>query len=96
MFMTLKREWEALDVSKNPIGKAKIPAGRHEIERIPNPFADASKPGSFWLVLKGTMIGMSEGSWREWMNDGSLITNKKHSDFGKPIDWQEYEIVIEE
>lgn len=62
MFMTLKQDWDVLDATTTPHKQAKIPAGRHEIERIPNP----SYPGKFWLVLKGTRIGASEGSLREW------------------------------
>jgi hypothetical protein len=92
MQMILKREWEAIDASdraKHVI--ANIPAGTHEMERIPNPFF---KNNTFWLVLKGTMIGASEGSWRQWINDGSLVTNPDNPNFGKPIDWGEDEIVI--
>jgi len=38
-----------------------IPAGRHEIERVPNPDGKINTP---WLVLKGTLIGASEPFWR--------------------------------
>ena len=65
MFMTLKREWEALDASGGLTKHTKIPAGRHEIEKITNPLGH---PNSFWFVLKGTLIGGSQGSWRQWEN----------------------------
>ncbi len=95
MFMTLKRTWEALDGSKASKGEARviiIPAGRHEIERVPNPYGHPAP----WLVLKGTLIGAAEGSWRQWKNGGFTVSNPDHPDFGKPIDWDEWEVVIEE
>lgn len=91
MFLVLKRDWEALNATGQKLVKAIIPAGRHEVERIPNPFGHNNS----WLVLKGTLIGASEGSWREWKN-GELADNPHHPNFGKPIDWKEFEVVIEE
>jgi hypothetical protein len=93
MKMILKRNWHALDGSK-PSGEnyTVIPEGKHEVERIANPYGFSC----FWLVLKGTKVGASEGSWRQWVNDGSLVTNPKNPRFGKPIDWGKFEIVIEE
>lgn len=64
MFLTVKRDWQVPDGSK-PKGsgeRAVIPAGRHEIERVPNPFGHDAP----FLVLKGTLIGGTEGSWRQW------------------------------
>ncbi len=90
MFLVLKRDWEALDGSEKD-KKATIPAGRHEVERIPNPHGH----DGFWLALKGTQIGASEGSWRQWKN-GELANNPDHPNFEKPIDWGEFEVVIEE
>lgn len=64
MFIVLKKDWEVPDGSTTN-QKAIIPAGRHEIERIPNPRGyDAP-----WLVLKGTKIGQAEGAWRLWEED---------------------------
>lgn len=66
MFMTLKRQWEALDGSKersDPMRKTSIPAGRHEIERIPCPQLNVT---ANWFVLKGTKIGGAEAFWRQW------------------------------
>jgi hypothetical protein len=92
MFMILKRNWEALDASKPPgDNTAIIPAGRHEVERIPNPYGH----NGYWLVLKETLIGGSEGSWQQWRNS-ELVTDEKHPNFGKPIDWGTWEVVIEE
>ena len=87
--MTLKCDREAIDATgqkKNPHLKTIIPKGRHEVERIPNPFGH---PNSTWLVLKGTRIGASEGSWRQWQN-GVL------NDRCEPVDWGELEVIIEE
>ncbi len=83
--MTLKKDWPATD-AKNNISATTISIGRHEMERIPNPLGHKDAP---WLVLKGTLIGATEGSWRQWTKDsknpeGPLATN--------PI----FEIIIEE
>lgn len=74
MFMTLKREWEclqlvSLDEDQWETIPAKIPAGRHEVERIVNPV----HVNVYWLVLKGTRIGGCEGFWRQW-------SHPKHGD----------------
>lgn len=61
MFMILKRDWPALDASRTTLRAATIPTGRHEIERVPNPLGFTAP----WLVLKGTLVGGSEGSWRQ-------------------------------
>jgi hypothetical protein len=77
MYMTLKREWPAVDGSK-PIeeNQTTISAGRYEIERIPQPYGYACS----WLVIKGTLIGAAEKSWRDYCDP-------KHGDS---------EVVIEE
>ena len=95
MQLILKIEWDALDASdpQKPPVHVKIPAGTHEVERIPNPSYDN---GTFWLVLKGTKIGASEGSWRQWVHDGEIITNPRSPNFGKPINWGDWEVVIVE
>lgn len=59
MFIVLKKDWLVPDTSQQE-KKATIPAGRHEIERIPNPLG-YERP---WLVLKGTCIGQAEAMWR--------------------------------
>lgn len=86
---TLKRTWTLLDGSTAD-GCVDIEAGRYEIERVPCPYGHPCD----WLVIKGTKIGMAEGAWRQWQN-GTLATMEGHPNFGKPIDWGEYEIVIE-
>jgi len=61
MQLILKRDWKvcnALDLTDLPT----ISIGTHEVERIKNPLG---YPG-YWIVLKGTLIGASEGSWRQW------------------------------
>ena len=82
MWLVLKRSWEVRDYSQKPAGPATIPAGRHEIERIPNP----SGAQGYALVLKGTLVGAAEGFWRAHQTKGSSI--------GAPgrADW----VVIEE
>lgn len=62
MFAIFKQEMEVLDGSTKPTKRTKIQAGRHEMERIENPAGHAAK----WLVLKGTKIGATEGSLRDW------------------------------
>jgi len=75
--MCLKRNWEAFDVTAGNRRDTFIPIGWYEVERIKNPFDFEG----CWLVIKGTLIGASEGSWRQWINDGE-------------IDWENYEVVI--
>ena len=96
MYLVLKRDWEALDASKPEVGdrQAVIPRGRHEIERVPNPYA-AKGFLAPWLVLKGTLIGGTEGFWRQWENE-TLVSDPRHPDFGKPIVRGEYEVLIED
>lgn len=62
--MILKTGWSFLDGSDptNPNKHVEVPAGRHEIERVSNPFGFENK----WLVLKGTKTGAGEGSIREY------------------------------
>lgn len=61
--MTVRRQWEMIDA--RPDGDTCghfLPIGTHDMERIINPL-DYS---GYWLVLKGTRLGASEGSWRQW------------------------------
>ncbi len=63
MFLVLKQDWDVLDATKEKGSrKTTILAGRHEIERIANPCGH----DAVWLVLKGTLIGATEGSLREF------------------------------
>lgn len=91
MRLVLKRDWEVLDGSEK--GKAVvISQGCHEIERIPCPNGHPC----FWLVLKGTLIGASEGSWREW-ESGDFTERPDHPSYGEIVaDHGEWEVVIEE
>ena len=82
MFATLGREWELLDGKTKHF--AKVAPGRYELEKIPNPFGHEAS----WLVLKGTMVGMTEEAWKQWRNGEGI--------HGKPVDWGEFEIIIEE
>ena len=84
IFMILKREWLMCD-GISASNHVTVPAGRHEMERIANPFGHPAP----WLVMKGTQIGATEGSLRSWANG---ILNAE----GEPIDWGEWEIVLEE
>ncbi len=63
--MTVRREWELVDAG--PDGDKRksrrtLQPGTHDMERIKNPFGH----DGCWLVLKGTRLGASEGSWRQW------------------------------
>jgi hypothetical protein len=60
MQLIVKREWRACNASN--LTDSTISIGTHDVERIKNPF---SYPG-YWIVLKGTLIGASEKSWRQW------------------------------
>ena len=94
MLLVLKREWEACNADEGPKGtKTTIPPGRHEVERIPNPLGYPDAP---WLVLVGTKIGATEGSWRQWKNGDGVNKNPDSPDYGKPIDWGDFEVIIEE
>ena len=76
MFLILKRDWEAVDATTGQRVKTSISAGKHEIELVKNPLGfDAP-----WLVLKGTLIGASEVSWRQWSGP----------------EWDEWQVVIED
>jgi hypothetical protein len=89
MRLVLKRDWDVIDAAHlkhSARRNAVIPKGVHEVERIPNPLGH---PGAPWLVLKGTLIGATEGSWRQWRN-GTLNAR------GEPIDWGDFEVVVEE
>ena len=89
MFAILKRDWMMID---GETGEDKtITAGRHEIERIDNPFGHDNP----WLVLKGSKIGRAENAWRDWENKGT-INHPGHPKHGQPIDWGDREIIIEE
>ncbi len=91
ILVTLKREWEMLDFSSDPPKKVVVPAGEHELERIDNPY----HPGVKCLVLKGTRTGMAENAWRQWIN-GVISNVPGHPNHGKPIDWKDFEIILEE
>lgn len=77
MLLILKRDWAVNDASKGEERKTTIPSGQHEVERIDNPLGYPDAP---WLVLKGTLIGATEGFWRQW--DGPK--------------WGEFEVTIED
>lgn len=92
LILTLKRPWSVPDATSDDTVTAIIPAGSHEVERIPNPCGGGRGRGhrnSPWLVLKGTKIGMAEGAWRQWENGA---VNEK----GEPTNWGDSEVVITE
>lgn len=62
ILMTLRRSWPAIDASQGN-KDVTIPAGTHEMERIPHP----RDLNCNWLVMQGTLIGGSEVSWRDWI-----------------------------
>ncbi len=89
---TTRRVWEMLDHSKpRDNNNAYLQPGTYELERIPNPYGFAGS----WLVVKGTTIGMAEGAWKGWIN-GVRVNREGHPNFGKCINWGDFEIVLEE
>lgn len=92
MFATTKTQRKLCDGSKPGTAYFNLQPGRHELERVPNP---KIKNGALWLVLKGTKIGMAEKAWRQWTN-GVIIDDLSHPNFGKPADWGDFEIIIED
>lgn len=74
MFLITKREWKVRDAG-NYIDII-ISIGRHEIEKVVNPFGY----NGYWLVLKGTLIGATELSWKQWEEDH----------------WGDFQVIIEE
>jgi hypothetical protein len=88
---TLKSDWEMLDASVSPPKKITIQAGLYVLERIDNPCGHRGT----WLVLMETKIGMAEGAWKQWIN-GIKADEPGHPACGQPIDWGEFEIVLEE
>ena len=74
---------------KDPIALA---PGYHELEIIPNPYGHLAP----WFVLKGTNLGASCGSWRQWRkrsyNDFQLVViylreplKKQRHQFAQPV-----------
>lgn len=99
IFVTTFRPWELQEVT-DPRYKKKaafeLPPGRYELLRLTNPLG---YPG-YWLVLataraEDRVVGMAEGAWRQWTN-GLLTDDPTHPNFGKPIDWKDWEIRFEE
>lgn len=92
MIAITKKAWDILDAT-NPLDVKtyNLPPGKYKLQRIKCPIGH----NCHWLVLKDTKIGASEGWWRQWKN-GDLADNPAHSNYGKPINWGKFEIVIEE
>jgi hypothetical protein len=88
MQVITKRTWELIDGNdQTGKGRVNVEPGTYEVERIPCPLGYDCN----WLVLVGTLTGMAEGAWRQWTN-GVLADMPGHPNFGKPIDWGEFEI----
>ncbi len=86
MYMTFFRERLALDGSKeqgDPTRNVTIPEGRHEVERVSNPYGYQGD----WFVLKGTLIGGTEESLRHW----EVRPGEKNL-----VRFEGFEVVIEE
>jgi hypothetical protein len=63
IFATLNRTWQMPDGSQDKGQMVDVTPGRYELEEISNPYGyDAN-----WLVLKGTMIGMTKRAWFDWV-----------------------------
>ena len=75
IFMTVTQPFTLCVIPELPIKgyisiKTVIRPGRYEIERIESPLAltDTRQIGFYWLVLKGTNIGATEGYIRDMTN----------------------------
>jgi hypothetical protein len=78
----LKRHWKmpnGAKTSRENREEVEVAPGNYELDRVPNPFGHKAP----WLVLKGTLIGMAEGAWRQWINDADT-------------QWDDFEIIIDE
>ncbi len=67
MKLILKRPWLAIDWGSSTDDKViviPIPSGEHEVERVDHPHP-IDKHTSL-IVLKGTLIGLSEICWRSF------------------------------
>jgi len=64
MIATLHREWELHTWKEDGTtgNDVYVGPGTVELERIPNPLGYKG----FWLIIKGTNVGMAEGAWRQW------------------------------
>ncbi|MBU0531007.1 hypothetical protein KJ910_00710 [Patescibacteria group bacterium] len=67
MKLILKRPWLAIDWESSTEEKVvviPIPGGQHEVEYIEHPYAYDHHENL--VVLKGTLIGLSETMWRSF------------------------------
>lgn len=74
MQLIVKRDWKVFDGSN--LTESIISIGTHEVERIKNPLGYSG----YWIVLKGTLIGASEKSWRQW----------------EDVEWADFEVILKD
>lgn len=65
MFITTYSDRNFFDASTPERLRVNVPAGRYEVERMPNPTGVTG----YWLVLKGTKIGIGEQAMRQCTPD---------------------------
>lgn len=66
MNLILSTEWTFFNANGE---RVPVPAGAHQVERVKSPLGDERD----WLVLRGTRIGASEDSLRDWHRAGHLV-----------------------
>ena len=92
MVFVLKRDWKMYDATKiQDEQEVVVKAGNHEVELIDNPFGFKNAP---WIVLKGTKIGRTEASLRDWKSVAAADRSTSRSK--KRFDLQSYKVVFKE
>ncbi len=65
MYITTKRVWILKNADRSLSGVVPpLPIGRHQMERLSSPAGG----GGDWLVLKGTVRGMPESTWKDYVS----------------------------
>jgi hypothetical protein len=96
IFATLAADWTMIRIDRGRQTEQVVPAGRYELERIPNPFGHKAP----WLVRKeqnqwGNVIGMAETFWLCHSTQVELLeTDVSSPNFGKRVDHGKYGIRI--
>ena len=76
MTLILSRAFDVLECSELRLLRQPnitVLAGRHEVERIPNPYPRGETD---FIVLKGTKIGAAEQFWRFYQEGGLYKVNE--------------------
>ena len=89
-----KRVWE---FSTHETGRQVwLPPGEYNLELVSKPSWLNSDTICLWFVVKDGEfkdVGGATGFWLDWQNE-TLADREGHFNFGKPIDWEEFEIQV--